>query len=69
MRYQVLIADYAWPSLTLEQTILRSVGADLIVAQTGQEAELIELAPRPTLFSPIVNPLVMSQPNYRTLPT
>jgi len=40
----LLTTDYAWPSLAREQAILNAVGADLIVAQTGEEAELIELA-------------------------
>jgi D-3-phosphoglycerate dehydrogenase len=46
MRYQVLITDYAWPSLEIERTVLDAVNADLIVAQTGDEGELLRLAPQ-----------------------
>jgi D-3-phosphoglycerate dehydrogenase len=44
--YKVLVTDYAWPSLDIERRVLAEVGADLIVAQTGEAAELIELAPQ-----------------------
>lgn len=40
----VLITDYAWESLEPERKILSKVGADLVVAPSGQEEELIELA-------------------------
>jgi D-3-phosphoglycerate dehydrogenase len=42
--YKVLITDYAWPTLDIERQVLAGVGADLLVAQTGEAAELIELA-------------------------
>lgn len=45
MNYKVLITDYAWPSLEIEESILGAVGAELVVSKTGEEAELIELAP------------------------
>lgn len=45
MTYRVLITDYAWPSLAIEESILGAVDAELVVAATGAEAELIELAP------------------------
>ncbi len=44
--YKVLITDYAWPTLDIEKRILAAVGADLLVAETGDEAELIRLAPQ-----------------------
>jgi len=44
--YKVLVTDYAWPALDIERRVLAEVGADLIVAQTGEAAELIELAPQ-----------------------
>ena len=44
-KFNVLITDYAWPTLDHERAILRAVDADLIVAQTGEEQELIQLAP------------------------
>jgi D-3-phosphoglycerate dehydrogenase / 2-oxoglutarate reductase len=41
---KVLVTDYAWNSLAIEQEILGKVGAELIVAQKGSEDELAELA-------------------------
>jgi D-3-phosphoglycerate dehydrogenase len=45
MTLKVLITDYAWPSLEIERRILGAAGAELIVAETGAEAELVRLAP------------------------
>lgn len=45
-RYTVLVTDYAWPSLDIEREILADVGAELLVAETGEEEELVALAPR-----------------------
>lgn len=45
-RYTVLLTDYAWPSLEIEREILAAVGAELLVAETGEEGELAALAPR-----------------------
>jgi D-3-phosphoglycerate dehydrogenase len=45
-RYTVLVTDYAWPSLDLEREILEAVDAELLVAETGDEDELMTLAPR-----------------------
>jgi D-3-phosphoglycerate dehydrogenase / 2-oxoglutarate reductase len=45
MRRTVLVTDYAWPSLDIEREILAGVGAELLVAQTGDEAEIVSLAP------------------------
>ncbi len=42
---RVLVTDYAWPSLDIERRILGAAGAELIVAQSGDEAELVRLAP------------------------
>ena len=39
-RYTVLVTDYAWPSLDIEREILATVGAELLVAETGEEDEL-----------------------------
>jgi D-3-phosphoglycerate dehydrogenase len=46
MTFKVLVTDYAWPSVAIERDVLRTVGAELIVAQHGDEAELIQLAPQ-----------------------
>lgn len=45
-RRTVLVTDYAWPSLEIEREILGAVDADLLVAETGSEEELVALAPR-----------------------
>jgi len=45
MSRAVLVTDYAWPSLDIEREILKAVDAELLVAETGDEAELVELAP------------------------
>ena len=42
---KILITDYAWPSVEPERQVLARVGAELIVAETGDEAELLSLAP------------------------
>jgi D-3-phosphoglycerate dehydrogenase len=44
MASKVLITDYAWPSVEIEREILAAVGAELVVAPTGETAELVELA-------------------------
>ncbi len=40
----VLVTDYAWPSLDIERDVLATAGASLLVAPTGDERELVELA-------------------------
>ncbi len=45
-RFQVLITDYAWDSLDIERSVLAPAGAELVVAATGDEAELVALAPQ-----------------------
>jgi D-3-phosphoglycerate dehydrogenase len=45
-RYTVLVTDYAWPSLEIEREILAAVDAELLVAETGDEEELVALAPQ-----------------------
>jgi D-3-phosphoglycerate dehydrogenase / 2-oxoglutarate reductase len=44
MSARVLVTDYAWPSLDIERAILAEVGAELVVAETGEPAELVALA-------------------------
>ncbi len=46
MTLEILVTDYNWPSLEIETGILRTAGAELLVAETGAEAELVRLAPR-----------------------
>jgi D-3-phosphoglycerate dehydrogenase len=45
-RFQVLITDYAWDSLDIERSVLGPLRAELVVAETGEEAELVALAPQ-----------------------
>jgi D-3-phosphoglycerate dehydrogenase len=44
MPRHVLVTDHAWPSLDIERRILAEVGAEIVVAERGDEAELIALA-------------------------
>jgi len=46
MTKKILVTDYAWPSLDIERRLLAEVGAELLVAETGEEAELVGLAPQ-----------------------
>jgi D-3-phosphoglycerate dehydrogenase / 2-oxoglutarate reductase len=41
----VLVTDYTWESTDAEAEVLRLVGAELLVAQTSDEEELIRLVP------------------------
>jgi D-3-phosphoglycerate dehydrogenase len=41
---RVLVTDIAWPSLDIEREILAEVDVELVLAETGEEAELVELA-------------------------
>ncbi len=43
--WKVLLTDYAWPSVEPERQHLAKIGAELIVAETGNEKELLALAP------------------------
>lgn len=45
-RFRVLVTDYAWDSLDIERSVLDPLGAKLIVAETGDEIELLQLAPQ-----------------------
>lgn len=44
-RFRVLVTDYAWDSLDIERSVLDPLNAELIVAETGDEIELLRLAP------------------------
>jgi len=41
-----MVTDHAWRSLDIERRVLGAIGAELIIAQTGEESELVQLAPR-----------------------
>jgi D-3-phosphoglycerate dehydrogenase len=40
---RVLVTDYPWESNAVEASVLSEVGAELVVAETGSEAELLSL--------------------------
>jgi D-3-phosphoglycerate dehydrogenase len=43
----VLVTDYAWPELTIEEEVIGAIdGATVVAAKTGDEDELVGLAPR-----------------------
>ena len=44
--HRILVTDYAWPDLDIEREVLATVNGELIVAETGDEAELVALAPQ-----------------------
>ena len=45
-KYKVMMTDYAWPSVEPERQVLEEIDAELIVAESGTEAEFIDLAPQ-----------------------
>jgi D-3-phosphoglycerate dehydrogenase len=44
MTKSVLVTDYAWPSLDPERAILAAAGAEIVVADSGDEDELVDLS-------------------------
>ena len=44
--HYVLVTDCAWPVLDIEQEILAAAGMDIILAESGDEEELLALAPQ-----------------------
>lgn len=44
-QYRILVTDYAWDTLDIERSIFDPIGAEIIAAKTGEEAELLALAP------------------------
>lgn len=42
----VLVTDYTWPSTEPEAKVLAEIGAELLIAQTGSEEELLSLVPQ-----------------------
>lgn len=68
-RWNVLITDYAWPTLDIEREVLAQVDAQLTVAQRGDEAELITLAPTAdailTCWKQVTPAVLAAAPNCR----
>lgn len=42
---KILITDYAWSSIEPERQVLSEIGAEIVVAETGDEKELLTYAP------------------------
>jgi D-3-phosphoglycerate dehydrogenase len=42
----VLVTDYTWPTTKVEAQVLAEVGAELLLATSGEESELLELVPQ-----------------------
>ncbi len=42
----VLVTDYTWPNTTVEEAVLKPANASLLVAQIGDEDELLRLVPQ-----------------------
>ena len=45
-KFTVVMTDYAWPSVEPERQVLDKIGAELIIADSGDEDELVDLAPQ-----------------------
>ena len=60
--WKVLITDYVWASIEPERQVLAEVGAELTVAETGDEPELQTLAPTMdgilTCWNPVREPVI-----------
>lgn len=60
--WKILITDYAWTSIEPERQVLAEIGAELIAAETGDEAELLTLAPMMdgilTCWKPVHAPVI-----------
>ena len=61
-RWKTLITDYVWASIEPERQVLAEIGAELIAAETGDEAELKTLAPTMdgilTCWNPVREPVI-----------
>lgn len=69
--FKVLVTDHAWPTLDVETGVLAPVDAELIVAETGETAELIRLAEDAdailTCFAKVSQEVLDAAPNCRTV--
>lgn len=68
---RVLLTDYAWPDLSLEGRTLAEAGAELIVADSSDEARLVELAADVdaimTCWSRVMRPVIEAAPRCRII--
>lgn len=71
MTHTVLVTDAAWPTLSPERAVLRTVDAELLVAQTGEEDELIALVPSAdailTCWKPVTAAVLQAAMRCRTV--
>jgi D-3-phosphoglycerate dehydrogenase len=71
LRYKVLLTDYAWPDLEIEQTLLAKYGAELVVAPNRESATLRRLAAGVdaimTNWSDVPSDLIDAAPNCRII--
>jgi len=67
----VLVTDHTWPSTEPEAEVLAEVGARLVEAKTGEEAELVELAGEAdailTCFARVTAAVVRAAPRLQVI--
>ncbi len=67
----VLVTDHSFPDLAIEERLLGELGATVTLAPTGEEAELIELAPAAdailTNWRPVTAAVLDAAPRCRTV--
>ena len=68
---RILVTDYTWDSLERERAELASVGGTLVVAQSGDEAELVRLAREAdailTCFAQVTPAVIHAAPMLRVI--
>ncbi|MFD9665052.1 C-terminal binding protein [Rhodococcus sp. NPDC059968] len=71
MSTKVPVTDYAWPSLDIAREILAAIGAELMVAPSAHERDLIELAPQAaailTCWAPMTKAVLNAATQCRTV--
>lgn len=69
--FKVLVTDHAWPTLDVETAVLARVDAELVVAETGDTAELVRLAKDAdailTCFAKVSQEVLDAAPRCRTV--
>jgi D-3-phosphoglycerate dehydrogenase len=69
--FKVLVTDHAWPTLDVETAVLARVDAELVVARTGDTAELVRLAEDAdailTCFAKVPQEVLDAAPRCRTV--
>ena len=69
--FKILVTDYQWESLDIEREILAPLPAELIVSETGEEPELVKLAPEVdailTCWKLVTPKVIDAAPNLRII--